>query len=107
MPTFNPWEVWYAAVRFEDSAVVKDRPVVITSDGEAFVLALKVTSTAPREGYYGEYALKEWAHAGLKHQSTVRVSKKLQLPQSSMRRRIGKLHPSDVLAIQNLIDNME
>lgn len=105
MPAFNPWEVWYAAVRFEDSNIVKDRPVVITSDGKVFILALKVTSTPPREGYYGEYALKEWAYAGLKHQSTVRVSKKLKLPYSSMRRRIGKLHSSDIIAIQNLIAN--
>lgn len=71
---FDPWEIWLARVKFEDSPEIKERPVVITSSGNVFVVALKVTSTAPRN-VWGEYQILEWQYAGLDHQSTIRISK--------------------------------
>jgi len=98
----KPWDVWYAAVRFEDSEQVKSRPVVVTSSGIAFILAFKVTSHMPRNEW-GEYALIEWQYAGLRKPSTVRIGKPLQLATSDMTRRLGSLHPLDVVNIQKIV----
>lgn len=100
--TIKPWEVWYAAVRFEDSPQIKNRLVVVTSSGAVYVMALKVTSHVPRNEW-GEYALQHWQAAGLNKPSTVRIGKRLRLQQSDMVHRIGKLHPLDILNIQRII----
>lgn len=100
--TIKPWEVWFAAVRFEDSPQIKNRPVVVTSSGAIYVMALKVTSHVPRNEW-GEYALQHWQAAGLNKPSTVRIGKRLRLQQSDMVHRIGKLHPLDILNIQRII----
>lgn len=98
----KPWEVWYARVRYEDAPAVKMRPVVVTSAGTVWVLALKVTSHAPRREW-GEYALREWAYAGLTKPSTVRISKQLRLEERDMARRIGELHVWDIMNIQMIM----
>lgn len=100
--TIKPWEVWFASVRFEDSPEVKKRPVVVTSSGEIYVLALKVTSHAPRNEW-GEYALQQWQAAGLKKPSTVRIGKRLRLEYRDMVHKIGRLHPLDIMAIQRIL----
>ena len=100
--TIKPWEVWFAAVRFEDSPQIKNRPVVVTSSGAIYVMALKVTSHVPRNEW-GEYALQHWQAAGLNKPSMVRIGKRLRLQQSDMVHRIGKLHPLDILNIQRII----
>ena len=100
--TINQWEVWLAAVRFEDSTEVKNRPVVVTSSGDVFVLALKVTSHDPRS-QWGEYALQYWKAAGLQKPSTVRIGKRLRLQHGDMIHKIGRLHPLDIVNIQRII----
>lgn len=102
MMTINPWEVWLAAVRFEDSSQIKRRPVVVTSSGQVYVLALKVTSHVPRNEW-GEYALHQWREAGLDAASTVRIGKRLRLQQSDLVHKIGKLQPLDILNIQRIM----
>ena len=100
--TINPWEVWYAAVRFEDTPQIKKRPVVVTSSGNIYVLALKVTSHPPRN-VWGEYPLQHWKAAGLQKPSTVRIGKRLHLQHSDMVHKIGKPHPLDIVNIQRII----
>jgi len=100
--TIKPWEAWLAAVRFEDSQEVKKRPVVVTSAGNIYVIALKVTSHIPRNEW-GEYALQQWQAAGLSKPSTVRIGKRLRLQQSDLVHKIGTLHPQDILNIQRII----
>lgn len=99
---FERWEVWFASVRFEDSREVKARPVVITDSGEVYVLALKVTSHAPRD-MWDEYALVYWREAGLIKPSTVRISKRLRLKPGDMIRKIGMLHPADIMSIVRIM----
>ena len=99
----EPWEVWFANVRFEDETGTKDRPVIITESGTVFVLALFVTSHAPRNNW-GEVELIKWQYAGLNRPSTVRVTRQLELLESDLRKRIGKLHPVDILQVQRYID---
>lgn len=102
MMTIKPWEVWFAAVRFEDSPQTKNRPVVVTSSGNIYVIALKVTSHAPRNEW-GEYALQHWQTAGLQKPSTVRIGKRLSLQPCDMVHKIGKLHPLDIMNIQRIL----
>lgn len=99
----NKWEIWLADVKFEDSDEVKQRPVVIVEENVAFILALKVTSHKPREKFRGEYSIKFWSEAGLHKESTVRISQKLHLEKKDLSRRLGRLHPSDIIQIQTFL----
>ena len=94
------WEVWLAAVRYEDSYEIKERPVVIYNNNVAIIVGLKVTSTQPREYCKGECELKYWKEANLDHCSTVRVSKHFKVSSTALRSKIGKLHPTDILRIE-------
>lgn len=100
----NKWEIWYAKVKFEDDPTqVKSRPVLVISPEKCYILSLKITGTAPRGGYSGEYALLKWKEAGLNKQSTVRASKRLRLVSTDFIHKIGRLHPVDIIAIQKII----
>ncbi len=94
------WDVYIAEVPFEDLAEMKVRPVVILEDSVALVDCLKLTSQTPR---YGEYVLQKWSEAGLLKPTTVRISKRLALKPDLFRKRIGSLHPIDILEIQKLL----
>lgn len=98
----KPWELWYAAVRYEDEPTVEDRPVLITSANKAIIIAFKVTKSEPRN-MWGEYELVMWNSAGLDVPSTVRLTKQINLTSKDMRRRIGVLQPIDILEIQKMI----
>ena len=100
--TIKPWDVWWAEVRYEDAPTVKRRPVVVTSAGDVYVLALKVTSHAPRS-MWGEYALIHWQYAKLSKPSTVRIGKRLRLEERDLVSQIGALHPQDIINIQRII----
>lgn len=68
------WEVWLAKVKFEDDpTTVKQRPVLVISNTQCYILPLKMTSHPPRETFPGEYALLRWQEAGLQKESTVRA----------------------------------
>lgn len=96
----KPWEVWLAAVKFEDEpSAVKRRPVLVLNDDQVYILSLKITSRPPRSGYFGEYSLLKWQEAGLHKPSTVRTSKKLQLFERDFVHKIGRLTPIDILNI--------
>lgn len=101
------WEIWYAKFAFEeDPTKIKKRPVLILGDNKAFpILTAKVTKSSPRPGYPGEYAIVRWKEAGLNFPSTIRLSKKCYLYQNDMLYRIGRLAPSDIIAIEQIIQN--
>ena len=92
------WELWYAKVKFEETDGYKDRPVLVTGTGEVLVLAVMITSTGQRS-VWGEYDIVFWKSAGLAHPSTVRCTRKLKLERHDFRRKIGDLHPTDILNI--------
>mgnify|MGYP000872842585 CR=1 FL=1 len=103
---YKKWEIWLAKVKFEDCDTVVNRPVIITGIGEAAILAVKVTKHEPRRSYIGEYRITCWHEAGLRMPSTARLSKRLHLCESDMVHKIGRLHPSDILRIQQMIQNL-
>ena len=98
------WEIWLAKVKFEDNPqALKKRPVLIISPQSHFVLSFKITSTPPRNNWFGEYQIIEWKKAGLKKESTVRTSKHLRLISSDFVHMIGRLEPIDILGIQQIL----
>lgn len=98
--SYNTWEVWAANVKFEDSAEVKSRPVLILEDKTVYAVCLKMTGTDPR---HGEYALKDWAYVGLRKPTTVRINKVLHMLPRDLKYRIGTLSPLDVANIQTML----
>lgn len=91
------WDIYLANVPFEDLPQSKVRPVVILDDAALIVDCLKMTSHPPRQG---EYVLAYWEEAGLRKPTTVRISKRLALDQSRFIKRLGSLHPFDIIEIQ-------
>ena len=98
----NRWEVYWADVPFEeDPSQIKRRPVIIARDNTVYVLTLRVTSHEAREYDPYDYPLQEWQHANLTTASVVRIRKISQLRPDNIHEYIGKLHPVDILGIQN------
>jgi len=93
------WDIWYARVKFEDSDMAKNRPVLVIDGDVGFVLSLKITTHGPRKGYPGEYQIVQWKEAGLIAPSVIRISKLLHLPDDSMIKKIGVLQEQDRLRI--------
>lgn len=99
------WEIWLAKVKFEDDlSIVKDRPVLVIDKNTFLFISLKITSHAPRTNCDGEYEIIYWQQAGLRKQSTIRVSKHLDLIESDFIHKIGRLHPQDVLNVQTILE---
>jgi hypothetical protein len=95
------WEVWYAKVKYEDSDEVQERPVLIISVRGGAATALKMTSQSQRDDT--DYPLKYWGFAGLDRETVVRTSKVLQLVDSDIDNRKGRLAAHDILQIQNIM----
>ena len=73
------FEVWRMSFRYEDQpGKSKERLVVVGAvseqSAEIFLLAVKVTSQAPRTEFPGEVVLLDWQQAGLEKPSVVRCS---------------------------------
>lgn len=96
--SYDKWDILLADVPFEDLPESKLRPVLVLGD-EAHVLdCLKMTSQLPRTG---EYVLRKWSEAGLHKPTTVRIGKRLMLDKCKVRKKIGALHPVDIIEIEN------
>ena len=92
--------------RYEDQpGKSKERPVVVGAiseqSAEIFLLAVKVTSHAPRPEFPGEVALLDWQQAGLEKPSVVRCSKHLVVPIDVLlgQRKYGRLSNRDSMAV--------
>lgn len=98
----RPFDVVIARVRFEeDPGKAKPRPVIVlsVSDEECTVVAVKVTSHAPREWCPGEVVLTGWRLEGLAKPSVARCSKLVRLRGDDLSVRIGELTPEDRSAV--------
>lgn len=95
------WDVCIAYVGFENTDDFKIRPVLILGKEALLLDALMMTGQPPRTG---EYALQFWAEAGLHKATAVRISKRFQLSPDAVVKRIGALHPADILAIEKMIE---
>ena len=96
----NQFDIYLADVPFEDVEETKIRPVLILEEKAYLISCLPITSNTSR----GEdYVIKKWKDAGLKYPSAIRFLKILELDSSMISKRIGKLHPIDIIEIQRLL----
>ena len=105
----NKWEIWMASFAYDDDPTkAKDRAVLVIDDNITFpILVAKVTTHKPRNNYQGEYQIIKWKEAGLNLPSTIRLSKQLLLEKINFRKKKGRLHPIDIIAVQKLISDMK
>lgn len=100
----EPWQVWWANVRFEESNEMKQRPVLIIDTEKMIALALKMTTHEPRRG---DYALMDWKKAGLRQQTCVRFHQKLELTENVIDNQIGAISLFDRLSIMRILSEMQ
>ena len=98
----NKWDIYLADVPFEDTPESKIRPILILGTCAVLIDCLKMTSHPAR---LGEYTLQKWSEAGLRKPTTVRFSKRLQLRQQCLRKKLGHLHPIDIFEIEKRISS--
>ncbi|MFC2822133.1 MAG: type II toxin-antitoxin system PemK/MazF family toxin [Sphaerochaeta sp.] len=93
----NKYDIHMAEVSFEDVDETKLRPVLILEDKVCLVSCLSITSNTARAE---DYVIQMWKEAGLKKPSAIRLLQALNLDPSLIGRKIGTLHPIDILEIQ-------
>jgi mRNA-degrading endonuclease toxin of MazEF toxin-antitoxin module len=86
----------------DDPSKMKIRPAVIiaTETQELKAIALKVTSTPPRDLL--DYQLISWALSGLHRPSTVRTSKRVVIDYAAIIKKLGTLSNDDFTKIMTL-----
>lgn len=94
----RPGEIWLAEITFTSGAVSKLRPGLVLWTDAADVVVAAVTSAAPRSST--DVLLQDWAAAGLRVASTVRLSRLDCLEQSLLRRRLGVISTTDGLKLK-------
>ena len=97
--TMQAGDFWLADIPFTDGSASKIRPVlVLWLDGQDAVVA-SVTSASPRSPT--DVPLADWASAGLRVASTVRLARLDCLEQSLLFRWLGALTPADAQSLQD------
>lgn len=96
--TVTPGELWVADITFTNGMMSKKRPVLVLWIDGADAVVAAVTSAAPRS--VTDVALSDWAGAGLKLPSTVRLARLDCLEHSLLLHRLGKLTSSDRTQLQ-------
>ncbi len=99
----QPGELWLADIPFSSGAASKRRPVLVLWTDAADVVVAAVTSAQPRSTT--DVALQNWAAAGLRVASTVRLSRLDCLEQLLLRRRLGVLAPADAGQLKRVWTN--
>ena len=95
-------EVWWAIFPYEeDPTQYKHRPVVVIDQDIVGILSVKVTSQSVRDKY--DVEIVNWQYAKLNKSSVVRVSKLITILESDFDRKIGKLHPDDLLNVETTL----
>lgn len=94
----NKYDIHMAEVPFEDVDETKLRPVLILEDKVCLVSCLSITSNTTRTE---DYVIQMWKESGLKRPSAIRLLQALSLDPLLIGKKIGTLHPIDILEIQN------
>lgn len=96
------WDIWLAKVYFDGTDEFKYRPVLVIKPEVCYVLSLGITSHLPRD-CWGEYVIQYWEESGLTKPSTIRCSKIVELEYDDFEKYLGRLHPSDLYNLQNML----
>ncbi len=105
--TYKRGQVVVVDVPFSDHSGMKPRPALIVSDDESHhnlpdVIVCPISSQPRhyRRPGHGDCPLRDWRLVGLRHPSTVRVSKVLSVDKQIMRRILGDLSPGDLSRVE-------
>jgi mRNA interferase MazF len=93
-------EFWLADIPFTGDVASKLRPVLVLWTDAADVVVAAVTSAQPRSAT--DVALQNWAAAGLRVASTVRLSRLDCLEQFLLRRKLGFLGSIDASQVKRV-----
>ena len=101
--TYERGQVVVVAVPFSDRSGVKARPALVVSTAafHAPIPDLLVCPISSQARYFrrpgaGDWPLRSWKTVGLRHPSTVRVSKLLAVDKGIITRALGRLSPLDL-----------
>lgn len=94
----RPGEIWLAEIPFTSGIASKRRPVLVLWNDAADAVVAAVTSAAPRS--VTDIPLLDWAAAGLRVASPVRLSRLDCLEEALLRRRLGRLSSRDAEQLQ-------
>lgn len=105
---YKKWEIYWAKFEYEDKKeLYKIRPVIVlgnkSKNKKVVVACIKITGHAPRKYDRFDYSIKHWEKAGLKKQSTARISKILSIDTGFFKNKIGKLDVIDITNINRLV----
>lgn len=98
----KPWDIYLAYVHYEGIDGGKKRPVVILSETTAFVIGLGIYSASPRP-MMNDYMIRDWKAAGLDHQSTIQLDRKIRIQRDDVAEKIGELSPTDILLVKHYL----
>lgn len=108
--TFRRGRVIVVNVPFSDASGAKPRPALVVSP-ETFHRRLPDLLVCPissqprfhRHPGVGDHPLRDWRAAGLRHPSTVRVSKLLAMDKQIIKRVLGTLSREDVRRVDTVL----
>jgi mRNA-degrading endonuclease toxin of MazEF toxin-antitoxin module len=95
-----PGEIWLAEIRFTDGSASKIRPVLVLWLDAADCIVSAVTAAPPRS--LSDVPLADWKAAGLRVQSTARLSRLDCLEQVLLVKKLGKISSSDAPRIKRV-----
>lgn len=96
--TPSPGEIWLAEIPFTDASSSKIRPVLVLWLDAADCVVAAVTSAAPRSS--SDVSVVDWRAAGLRVQSTARLSRLDCLEQILLAKRLGRISEGDARRIK-------
>jgi|SRR5882724_6532232 len=95
-----PGEIWLANIPFTNGLASKIRPVLILWLDAADCVVAAVTSSSPRSS--SDVSLVGWQAAGLRVQSTARLSRLDCLDQTLLVKKLGRLTPGDATLLRSV-----
>lgn len=107
MTEYKRWEIYWAKVGFEETDESKIRPVVILNNEIEYVETIKVTTKFPKKYDSFDYRLLKSKEAGLKEESTARVSKQPKIFKEYIFKKIGNLKLEDIIKIRHLLERFK
>lgn len=105
MTTYSQGEVVVVDFPATSGQPGKTRPSLVVFDaGDADLILAKLITISRRSTY--DVQLSDWAAAGLRAPTVVRIDKLITLENSLVKRIMGRLSPSDYQAIGKVLKSM-
>lgn len=105
--TYRRGQVVVVNVPFSNQSGVKPRPAVVVSTDrfhktlpDVIVCPISSQSRYYRRPGPGDYPLQKWRVVGLRHPSTVRISKVLSVEKAILKRILGSLSQEDLAEVE-------